>query len=161
MDKEKIYRNHALQRLMAKAVKQPNGCLEWQGVRHHRGYGLIRWKGKSVLVHRLRYMLKYGVELGRLDFVCHTCDNPACLADDHLFLGTPRDNMQDCISKGRRAVKYRPHIRHRVHSDEVIQAIRDDTGTLAQLSTKYGVSMGYISKIRNNKAKHCIMQSNS
>lgn len=34
-------------------------------------------------------------------YVCHTCDNAACILDAHHFLGTPRDNQQDAISKGR------------------------------------------------------------
>jgi len=35
-------------------------------------------------------------------FVCHRCDNRACIAHDHLFWGTVQDNNVDCALKGRR-----------------------------------------------------------
>jgi hypothetical protein len=35
--------------------------------------------------------------------VLHRCDNPPCVAIDHLFLGTQVDNRLDCCAKGRQA----------------------------------------------------------
>jgi hypothetical protein len=33
--------------------------------------------------------------------LCHRCDVPDCVAPDHIFPGTHRDNMRDCALKGR------------------------------------------------------------
>ena len=33
--------------------------------------------------------------------VLHHCDNPACVNIDHMYLGTPRDNVLDMLRRGR------------------------------------------------------------
>lgn len=37
--------------------------------------------------------------------ICHSCDNPACVRPDHLFQGTPKDNVHDMLYKGRGGFK--------------------------------------------------------
>jgi hypothetical protein len=51
----------------------------------------------------------------------HTCDRPACVKQDHLYEGTPKDNMRDCIDRGRR-----PNTRNgsRRLSDDDVRTIR-------------------------------------
>lgn len=77
-----------------------SGCLIYVK-RKSRGYGHIGHNNKELLAHRAAWMVVNGpIPEGML--VCHKCDNPACINVDHLFLGTHKDNIQDCVSKGRR-----------------------------------------------------------
>jgi hypothetical protein len=38
-------------------------------------------------------------------WVLHSCDNPACVNPDHLFLGNAQVNVDDMIDKGRHYAK--------------------------------------------------------
>jgi hypothetical protein len=89
-----------LARLHAGAQRNAQtGCLEWQRLRRS-GYGLMSWQGKMSSTHRLSWQAHFGPIPAHL-FVCHVCDNPRCIAIEHLFLGTPKQNVADMHRKGR------------------------------------------------------------
>lgn len=159
---------YILARMKMRTKEMPNGCLEWQGVRTNAGYGMISItleqmsnKRQITTAHRAHYMAHHGIILQRDQVVCHTCDNPRCVKIDHLFLGTHKDNAQDCISKGRKAKKHKHHSRVRIYSDETIIAMSQEKGTLKRVAMKYGASLGYISRLRNKKAKRLIIDAAS
>ena len=85
----------------ARVYPEPNsGCWLWDGAAGHHGYGQMRVHGRAVYAHRLSYELHNGPITGGLH-VCHRCDVPGCVNPAHLFLGTPKDNCDDKIRKGR------------------------------------------------------------
>jgi hypothetical protein len=76
----------------------PEECWEWAGSRHIRGYGFLSGYG---FAHRYSWELNNNKAIPFQMCICHHCDNPGCVNPDHLFLGTQKDNMQDCARKGR------------------------------------------------------------
>ena len=82
-------------------------CWNWNGSKLKSGYGTLydpeayKRDGKHhKLAHRYYYEKLIGLIPDGMQ-VCHHCDNPSCVNPEHLFLGTQKDNMNDCIAKGR------------------------------------------------------------
>lgn len=128
-----------------------DGCWEWQGHRQKgRGnYGLLA----TMRAHRYSYKLFIG-DPGDAS-VLHKCDNPPCVRPDHLFLGTQRDNVHDCMVKGRRAIGTR---RSDAMTEETVteaRAARAAGATLTELSLVYGIDTGAMSALcRRRTWKH-------
>jgi hypothetical protein len=77
--------------------------------------------------------------------VCHTCDNPACINPDHLFLGTQADNVTDAVRKGRMGVK--------LNWEKVskIRTLLKKGHSQASIADTYGVHQVTVSKIALQK----------
>lgn len=85
----------------SRVVKEPNGCWIWTGA-CSKGYGQFSIRGKHIYAHRFSWLLAHS-EIPNGMSVLHTCDNPACVNSEHLWLGTHNDNMADMVRKGRQA----------------------------------------------------------
>jgi hypothetical protein len=75
-------------------------CWEWTATRDSHGYGKFWWGEKMTGSHRVSWEITNGVVPDGL-FVLHKCDNPPCVNPSHLWLGTKKDNSEDCVRKGR------------------------------------------------------------
>jgi hypothetical protein len=64
-----------------------------------RYYTTFSFESQSYAAHRLAYALTKNGCPAR--FICHKCDNPACVRPSHLFAGTAQDNVDDMMRKGR------------------------------------------------------------
>lgn len=77
-------------------VAKTDNCWLWTGGKDQKGYGGFM----GMKAHRFGWQLQNGpIPPGLL--CCHHCDNPSCVRPDHLFIGTPKDNSQDMVAKGR------------------------------------------------------------
>lgn len=91
-----------LDRFNEKFRKGPEDmCWPWIGAIGKNGYGVIGKDGKLESAHRVAWELAHGpIPVGMC--VLHHCDTPACVNwVRHLFTGTHRDNMRDCMDKKR------------------------------------------------------------
>jgi len=132
-----------------------NGCWLWKGATDKDGYGLVKRDGRMLRAHRVMYELERGpIPGGKL--VMHSCDTPGCVRPDHLLLGTPKENTQDMIAKGRRhlttgstAQRGTLNGRAKLTEREVKSIRRRYTAGELQihLAAEFGITQGAVHKI--------------
>ena len=142
-------------------VQQSGECLIWTGSTHPAGYGQFYVRGRGrVFAHRYAYEMTKG-EIPKGLCVCHSCDTPACVNPQHLWLGTHQDNIQDKVRKNRQARgaavarpgSLRPAAKL---SEKDISAILTDTRSVRTIAKQYGVHHCQIVRIKNKTAwAHC------
>ena len=120
-------------------------CIEWQGARDARGYGMTTVHYRTHHAHRVEWEKVHGPIPEGL-YVLHKCDNPPCINVEHLFLGTHADNMRDRNTKGRQARGER-HSQAKLNDDDV-RSIKASSLPTPLLATQYNVTRQTIWSIR-------------
>ena len=85
-------------------------CWLWTAGLEKDGYGQLVFGNTQFDPHRVSLEMKLGRALLPGMFAMHECDNPPCCNPSHLREGTPLDNVQDCIAKGRAAWQKRDRL---------------------------------------------------
>lgn len=98
----------------------------------------ISMHGRQTVVSRFLYEELFG-EIPRGILICHRCDNSMCINPEHLYAGTPSDNMRD-MSKRNRS-------RNRALSEEQVKEILTGSDGEKVLSERFGVNIRTITAI--------------
>lgn len=98
-----VYEKTPLEKFSEKYEVVPSGCWHWKNPRPDGRANTVWHDGKVIGAHKASYLIHKG-PAGDL-WVLHECDNGLCVNPDHLFLGTPKENTQDMIQKGRQVWK--------------------------------------------------------
>jgi len=81
-------------------VDRSGDCWVWTGAKDGDGYGVFNYGRKTYRAPRVALELDgRPVPDGTMAF--HHCDNPACVRPTHLYIGTPQQNVDDMMRRGR------------------------------------------------------------
>lgn len=138
------------------------GCRLWTGGlmstkknQDYGGYFRVTTVDRD-LAHRIAYRIYKGeIPAGML--VRHTCDTPRCVAEEHLELGTYKQNTQDMIDRGRSrfgilGTHGEEHSRAKLTTVQV-EAIRLDTRSQRVIAAENGISQPLVSYIQRGRAR--------
>lgn len=134
-------------------------CWVWTGSTFASGYGRVNTGGKMRYAHRISLDAEFPSPDAFL-YALHRCDNPACVRPHHLYWGTPKQNHDDMVARGR-ANKERGVDRYNAKLDEEkVKLIRQLSGegvSNRELSKRFHINSGTVSRIiRRLRWKHVL-----
>ena len=133
-------------------VNKTNTCWLWTACKNKAGYGNVGVDRKIKLAHRVAHELFIG-PIPKDLCVCHKCDNTSCVNPSHLFLGTHKENSEDCVKKGRQCHgEKHPHTHLTIDNIKRIRNVyRTRTYSFRKLAEEYNVTHSTIERIVRKK----------
>lgn len=128
-------------------IIRQEGCWEWRGVEKD-GVAYLWIKDYYFHASRIAWKIYHDEDPGEL-LVCHTCDNPMCVREDHLFLGTHQDNAIDRENKGRHPHIFPVGFNRKLTPEQEIEVLKlmDGTRYDREIALKFGVGRTTIRRI--------------
>lgn len=135
-------------------VDKTTSCWNWIGSIPDGRYGQFYAGGIGMVSsHRFAFQICVGAIPDGLQ-VCHRCDNMRCVNPAHLFLGAPKDNTADMVSKKRCRFGEIHHLAKM--TDEEVKNCRGmwrSTEDTSRLARHFGVNRSTIQRIIANKTR--------
>lgn len=137
----------SLRQAFEQRAQKTDGCWPWQGLTDKDGYGLLPYGRRVLRAHAVSLDLD-GRPVPKGMYACHHCDNPICVRPNHLYAGTPQQNMEDAMSRNR--VRRGEATIQAKLTEQAVRNIRNARGmTDIAMSALYGVSRATITLARN------------
>lgn len=135
-----------------------NECWPWLAGSRGNGYGAVKVRKKVVDAHVVAYELQHGARPLPGIWVTHKCDNRKCCNPNHLVAGTPTDNFNDMVERGRECLTggpTPPHVPGELHGAAKLtwvavremRALAVDGANLGDLSVRFGVHRAQVRRI--------------
>lgn len=125
-------------------------CWEWKAHRGRGGYGRITIDGMVKSACQVSLIIN-GSERPKGLHALHSCDNRGCVNPRHLRWGTAKENGQDKSIRGRTAFWIGEEHPNGKLTEEQVREIFTESGTLASIAEKYGVTLSAIWSIKNRR----------
>ena len=123
----------------------PDECWPWQGrTAGPGGYGMIYVP--ETQMDTGAHIVAFYFAQGRWPLpdmsICHSCDNPPCCNDAHLWEGTTLENAQDSMAKGRKPMGEQHHASKLtdLQWEEILALLHEDTLSRRQIAARYGIN---------------------
>ena len=117
------------------------GCRDWPWYCSPKGYGRVRWDGKTQSVGHVVLMLSGRPRPSAAHHQLHSCDRPSCAAPWHLRWGTNAENRDESIARGRHFTK--------LTEADVLTIYRSEGVKQRDLAATYGVTQRVIWQIKH------------